>query len=57
MLDAAPAGLSVCGWQQLRPIRRTPVLPTTRVEPRLLWRVEQLVPGFFAHVRRLRDAW
>ena len=36
MLDAAPAGLSVCGWQQLHQLRRTPLLPTTRVEPRLL---------------------
>ena len=33
MLDAAPAGLSVCGWQQLRSLWRTPVLPATRVEP------------------------
>jgi len=38
VLDASPDGLSVLGWQRLPGCEQQRILPSGRMEPRLLWR-------------------
>ena len=38
VLDASPDGLSVLGWQRLPRCKQQRVLPSGRMEPRLVWR-------------------
>ena len=37
VLDASPDGLSVLGWQRLPGCEQQRILPSGRMEPRLLW--------------------
>ena len=52
VLDASPDGLSVLGWQRLPGCEQQRILPSLRMEPRLLWRVQPQR----AHVCGLHDA-
>ena len=52
VLDASPDGLPVFGWQRLPRCEQQRVLPSGRMEPRLLWREQPQR----AHVCGLRDA-